>query len=775
MIVTRSWLNEWIDLDGISTKDLAKTFNSIGLEVDRIESYNIPKKIVFGKIIECEKHPNADKLNICTVDIGTSIRQIVCGASNVRVGLDVVVATIGSVMPSGLVIKPVKLRGVESEGMICSSSEIGLETIENGILELDDSIGKYELGQEVNENLFLNDELIEIELTANRGDCLSIYGVARDLSAALDRTLKEQKTAINEDKRGVGRILSLTHIKDLEANLLYKVIELNDLSLPLMIKLRLAQIDEKKDSDIESIIFYTMHSTGVVLRAYDFNFFSDDNKMAKIDLIRDEQNYISVMATKKASIVGVIQDEESMFTKKDGMVLLEASYIAPDLISKNMYINKIDKGPIFYNTSRGSEPKLNLGISLCLNHISKNSNSAIFSGTIETETKYKNIIISLTKQEIDEIIGADIDKVAINKIFKNLGFGTAKSSANSFVIEVPQYRHDIVNKQDVIEEIVRLVGIDNIPSKAFTFKEENRLKDDYLDYKKRTIFRHRCAQSGFFESVHFIFDEKKTLVKYGFETIESELELLNPIVKTLDTLRTTLHTGLLKSASNNFKNGYSQVKLFEVGSVFNSKREESLKIGFIFCGNKENESIINKGKPELIDFGTFVQKISDVIGEFELIEYETSHKLSHTYQSAAVMIDGEKIGELFRVHPEVEKQYGITSAYLCQLDFEKIPYVLKVAKNSSKYQASNRDLSIIMPKSMNYDKVKSVINSSASDELISFYPVDKYSDESLGDNVSLSIRFILQSNDKTLEEEDITSSMDSILDALKNELGIGIR
>jgi phenylalanyl-tRNA synthetase beta chain len=150
-------------------------------------------------------------------------------------------------------------------------------------------------------------------------------------------------------------------------------------------------------------------------------------------------------------------------------------------------------------------------------------------------------------------------------------------------------------------------------------------------------------------------------------------------------------------------------------------------------------------------------------------------KNSHTYQSAEVIVNNEKIGELFRVHPDVEKNYDLEATYLCELDFDKIPYALKTAKKSSKYQASNRDLSIIMPKDMSFDKLRTVINENATSELINFYPVDRYSDESLGDNVSLSIRFILQSDDKTLEEEDITSSMDTILDALKSELGIGLR
>jgi len=383
--------------------------------------------------------------------------------------------------------------------------------------------------------------------------------------------------------------------------------------------------------------------------------------------------------------------------------------------------------------------------------------------------------VSVTQKEIDELIGAKIDKAVISKILTNLGFNISKSSSDNFVISVPPYRHDIVNKQDIVEEIVRLVGIDNIPSKPFILKEENRLNDDYFEYKKRTIFRHRAAQSGFFESIHFIFDEKKVLNSFGFETTKDELELLNPIVKTLDTLRPTLLTGLLKAASQNMKNGYSSVKLFEIGSVFSPLREESLKLSLLFCGDRESEALSNAGKPQKIDFAYFAQKLSDIIGEFELKSYETKHSLSHTYQSAEIIIANEVVGELFRVHPNVEKEYDLDTTYMCEIDFDKISNQLKTAKKTSKYQASFRDLSIIMPKEMKYELVKNVIDESATKEIIRFYPVDRYSDESLGESVSLSIRFVLQSEEKTLEEEDITSSIDTILDSLKAQLGVGLR
>ncbi|MDH4943704.1 phenylalanine--tRNA ligase subunit beta [Sulfurimonas sp. C5] len=779
MIVTRSWLNEWIDLDGISTEELAKTFNSIGLEVDRIEEFNVPKKVVFGKVLECEKHPDADKLNVCKVDLGTAIRQIVCGAKNVRAGLTVVVATIGAELPGGMVIKPVQLRGVDSEGMICSPGEIGLHSFCDGIMEVDTSVGEITLGAEVCENPYFNDALIEIELTANRGDCLSIRGVARDLSAAFDRPLKDYSVSDNDDMRGIGRILSLVHDKELDINLRYKALELDTLSLPFLVKMRLAQIEESRESDVESIMLYATHSTGVIMRAYSHSFFANDDeqKMARVHLSEDEEGFASITSDEAqiASTVGVIQKEESKVTDNNGVILIEASYIPPDIISKKMDENKVESGPLFYRTSRGSEPELEAGLSFCIDLIEKYSNSSTFSGTIELSNSVKEKIITVSKQEIDEIIGAKIDKAVITKILKNLGFNTTKSTVDNYVISVPQYRHDIVNKQDIVEEIVRMVGIDNIPAKPFVLTEDNRLEDNYFEYKKRMHYRMRGAQSGFFESVHFVFDEKKVLNSYGFETTKAELELLNPIVQTLDTLRPTLLTGLLKAASQNKKNGYSSVKLFEVGSVFSPTREESLKMAFIFSGDKEAETLLNAGRPAKVDFGTFVQKIADVIGDVELRQYETTHSLSHPYQCAEVYVAGKRAGELFKVHPEVQEAYDLEDTFMCELDFDALTYELKVARKTSKFQASFRDLSLLVSKDITFEAIKTVINTNATKELVRFYPVDKYSDESLGDNISLSLRFVLQSDEKTLEEEDITNAMESILNALKDELGIGLR
>ncbi len=729
-------------------------------------------------MLECEPHPDADKLSVCQVDIGSSIRQIVCGAKNVRAGLSVAVATVGAEMPGGLKIKPVKLRGVDSAGMICSSTELGLPKLEDGIMELDESIGNLELGSELSQNSYFNDDLIEIELTANRGDCLSVRGVARDLSAAFNRPLKNLPYEDSEEdsRIGIGRVLQLMHSDALNVDLNYRAIELKNLKLPILFTLRLAQIEEEKPNEIESLLFYSTYNSGVVMHAYHYGFFADEKvQKAVVTLKEDEKGYAAIYGEEQASIVGIIQNDASRVTYDEGIVLLEASYIPPDIISRKMYETKVENGPFFYRTSRGSEPDLQLGMNTALGIIDSFSDSKIFGGIVDLTEPVEERIVQITMEDIYAFIGAKIEKKVVTQILQNLGFNIEKSTNKSFTIAVPRFRHDILNRQDIIEEIVRMVGIDNIPSKPFAFEEENRLEDDYFGYKKRRIYRHRAAQSGFFESVHFVFEEQDVLESHGFGCVEVEKGLLNPIVNTMDTLRPTLTISLLRAASQNVKVGLKQVALFEIGSVFDREREESVRMTMLFSGDAERDKLSNGGKPATISFDQFVQKAADVIGDFDLVPGKPSHKLAHPFQCADIMLDDKRIGELYRVHPNVQEAFDLNATYLCELDFDALPYGLQQAESFSRFQASFRDLSLLMPGSMSYSDIEKVIEEHKSAEVIRFYPVDRYSDEKLGDEVSLSLRFVLQSPEKTLEEDDITSSMDGILNALQSELGLTLR
>lgn len=778
MIITRSWLHEYINLDDISDEQLCEKLNSIGLEVAQVVKYDIPEKIVFGYVVECEKHPDADKLNICQVDVGDEVLQIVCGASNVRKGLHVAVALEGAVMPNGMSILAVKLRGVDSHGMICSASELSLANVNDGIIEFDQSIGEIVLGAKLRENPYLQDTLIEIELTANRGDCLSIHGVARDLCAAFDKNMKSNNNQpIDEKSIGIGKVLQLKHQATIDADLRYRVLDIKRITPVFLILLRLAQIEHKVLNPADAFTAYVTHETGVIVRLYDYDYFitEDESEKAVVSLETDANGFLCVKSKQRASIVGMMQEKNALFNKHEGLAIAEASYIRPELISQQMSNSKIETTSSFYLSSRGSEPDLKMGLHALFLLLQSYGGIEIFGGATEVLSQKEERIVVIKLSEIYDIIGAKIDKKKIVNILQKLYFNLDKSQGNTFIVTVPAFRHDISNKQDIIEEILRFIGIDNVEPKPYLLQEANRLSEDYFIFEKIKYYRQKAAYNGFFETIHFIFSHKQELVKYNFDTIKTDLDLINPIVTTMDTLRTTLLLGLLNSASQNNKVSNQNICLFEIGSVFTSNRQEVVKAAFLYSGHVEDAGIINNAKPNEMDFGRFVQLISNIIGEVTLRQSTCKHALGHPYQYADISQNEKIIGSIFKLHPTVQNDFDLQDTYLCEIDFKALVYETVHVKPYSKYQASFRDLSFLVPKTIEYSAIKSIIQKSKADEIIRFYPVDKYEDESLKNLASLTIRFVLQSDKKTLQDEEIVEYMDNITTTLNNELNLELR
>ena len=475
MIITRSWLSEFIDLKNISSEQICEKLNSIGLEVDSLNKIDIAKSIVVGKVLECDRHPNADKLSVCKVDIGSKIEQIVCGAKNVAKGLLVPVATVGTVMPNGLEIKPIKLRDVDSSGMICSSEELGFPKTNDGILELDNSIGDLVLGKSLCEYEVLNDDIIEIELTANRGDCLSIYGVARELSTAFNLELEEINDYVQDESNlGIGRILSIHSSSDKSA-LLYSVLDFRNLTDKVKINLRLAVVDELKDGTLDNALMYSTYTTGVIFRAY-----RHQNEKSEIEIKSDESGFDSVYLNgSKISTIGINADDDARANY--GKTIIEASYINPETISREMFEAKqksikVESDDLFYRTSRGSEPNLTRGFNFLYNLLNiefKNDDILMYSGSSEISCEQNEVVLSISNSKITNIIGQEIDSSKSVSILKSLGFRVnIDLEDDNLIVNVPEFRHDIVSGQDIVEEIVRIVGIDNIDSKPFSFSEK---------------------------------------------------------------------------------------------------------------------------------------------------------------------------------------------------------------------------------------------------------------------------------------------------------------
>ncbi len=783
MIVTKEWLKEWVDLGDISTEKLCEVFNNIGLEVDSVKEYEVPEKIVVGKVLECEKHPDADKLSVCQVDVGKETLQIVCGAKNVAKDQLVPVALIGAKLSEDFTIKKAKLRGVESNGMICSSEELGLPKLNDGIWVLDESLGKLEIGKELREYPLINDTVIDIELTANRGDCLSIHGIARDLSAALDIPLKERTFKIEENAKGVGRVIKFEKEDKIDSYILYRYFIKESLEVPAIIELRLAWIEEKRDTKIEKFITYAIHSTGVLIRCYNTDLFEkDSNGTYHIHIKKDEHN-LDVVANNEniISVIGVYQDENYKPKDGDKNFLVEGSYIDPEVISSRVMNLDIKKDEYyFYRSSRGSEPDLEFGLKYFLTLIERYGEVELYSGVQKLIHNFENENIILDFEKIFSFVGQEIPKEKILKILRKLGFGiNSQRASQRVIVTAPLFRADIKNEQDVIEEIVRIYGINNIESKPYISYERNIFNDSYFRYQKKRAYRLRAADNGFFESIHYAFSHKEKLQRYGFETVEKGKEILNPITNEMDTLRSTLLINMLESVERNIKNSKKSVALFEIGTIFDKNRNEKDNLALLFSGEIERAFVKNHGKPPMIDFFTFAKKVSQILGDFEIKETENIKPLFNPYEYGEIFINGKKAGVIGRVSLNVEKDFDLPKTYLCELDFDSLPQILPYKENKvenySKFQPITRDLSILIDKNIRFEKIREFLKENLPKDVKEFYPIDIYESKDLGDKISLTIRFEMQSDEKTLKEEDISKNIDIILEKLKEKFGATIR
>ncbi|NOR55118.1 MAG: phenylalanine--tRNA ligase subunit beta [Sulfurovum sp.] len=777
MIITRSWLNEYINLTDVSNETLYETFNAIGLEVDSLNQINIADKVVVGKILSVEKHPDADKLNVCQIDVGSGIRQIVCGAANVVDAKYVAVATIGAVLPGNFEIKHAKLRGVESEGMVCASSELGLPDTGKGIMILDESMGTLEVGRELGSYVRVEDTIIELELTANRGDCLSVYGVARDLSSALDIEMKAFEVKVEEKmKLGIAREAELRSEGQMDADLYYKLAKVENINVNFLISLRLAMVTVETEGSLSALLAYATHATGVILRAYDSDFFrNEDNKVSVLPK-NVESGITDVNAEKGlASVVGVSQTDASKANDETSELLIEASYIHPDTLVEAVHAKSLKTDALYYKTSRGSNPDLVFGLSTLALLLERDMTIACYEGSLNVNVEREQERVKVDAKEISAIVGMEIEISKIVTILQKLGFEINTLGTDVISVLVPLFRHDIKHIQDIAEEIVRIIGINNIEAKPFVFAEQFRLNATTDRYKAKKSFRNAAIGVGYFENVSYVFSDKVLLEKYGFAVTDEDLALANPIAEDLNTLRSTILVNMLNTVKRNVSYTKKSIPLFEIGSIFGSKREEHEVISFVFSGQVEGENVRNAGKPKVIDFESFTQKVGAVIGAFTLEPCSYENGLLHPYQSANVLVEGKVIGFISKLHPSVQEEFGIPVTFIAELDFSALLPKHINAHGISKFQGVYKDLSVVINKDLLYFDVAKVLHALESPMIKDIYPVDIYEDEALGDQKSLTIRFFIQSMEKTLEDADIETVMADVMSALETQCQATLR
>lgn len=779
MIITRTWLEEFINLEDVSNQTLHELFNSIGLEVDSMRDINIPNNVLIGRVLSCKKHPDADKLNVCEVDIGEGVRQIVCGASNVKNAEYVAVATVGAKLSDDFIIKSAQLRGVQSDGMICSSQELGLPGSGEGIMELDQSIGILDIGRELNEYPKLADTIIELELTANRGDCLSIHGIARDLGVALSKdVLSMAGNAISPSGIAIAKELSVNNKSNEQFNLLYKLTEPEEINEPLLTRLRLGYVGLDTTNDaLENLISYTTHATGVIIRAYDMAKLQNKKDKVILQLVDSKDGLVHITKDgSDVSIIGASQNDAARANISNKEILFEASYINPQSIIKGASLSKVDTDSLYYNTSRGSEPNLNLGFQYLELQINQTLGSSLTDSYVSIESEKAEKLIPVFFEELDGIIGTPIGKSETHNTLTRLGFNITKLNSNiSFTASVPQHRHDIENIQDIAEELLRFIGIDKIKSRPLKLVEKVRLTKALSGYRFKRSLRQSAASNGFYEVTTYAFCNKDKLVKYGFPILKPSHDLINPIAEDFNTLRSTILVNLLDSAKRNINYGIKRVPLFEIGVVFDEKRDEKEMISFLWSGQIGHNNVQNQGKAKTVDFASFTEKLSSCIGEIKLVQTGSKNGLMHPFQSASVFMNGKEIGYATKLHPSVANDYNLPDTFIAEFELESIVPRHIDSQSISNFQGTYKDISIVLDDQITYDSIDESIASLNLSTLKRYFPIDVYSDESLKSQKSITIRLYIQSSRDTLAESDIESVVQNILQQLNNDFKATLR
>ncbi len=782
MKFSKQLLKKFIALESVSIQDIYAQCNSIGLEVESLEHKQSPKGVVVGKVIEVLPHSNADKLQVCHVDVGGQILNIVCGAKNVAPNQFVPVALEGTRI-NNMTIKKSSLRGEMSEGMICSATELGFPKMNDGILELDSSVGILELGKSLDEYPLFNDDIFEINITPNRGDCLSLSGIARDLGTAFNIVLEDynQDGCKGDYALGIGRFLQIVRERNIHSSLLYSMVEVKPFVLPFSFALCLAYNNQLDSNPLLSLVRYATLATGTIFTLYSSKMsLKREMQEQKISLYvkLDKDGVESVFnGDKLLTHIGIKQELDSLPIGNEDMCIVEASYIPPNVLAKQVALikNFSKDEELYYRASRGSNP--NLAEShrfLC--GLFYQVGLGTYSGQHELIQNYPQHSISVSIHDINNLIGSSVSAVEVVSLLKKLAFEVEVASDESFLaIKPPSFRHDIYNKQDIAEEIMRIIGIDNIDAQPLLFCEKRSVDDVYGHYLFERNLAKRAISVGFAETIHFIFARKDRLRHLGLDTIPDDKDILNPITEELNTLRTTLLVSLLDSLSFNLKNGKKAAALFEMGSVFNVHREESCSMAFV-CSKISHEALYPYAKDKEMTIFDFAQKVSQVIGVFELNLEHIKGNLCHPSQSAFIIKNGKTIGILAALHPAAYNEFDLDGAFIAEVNVDLLDIKQFAFTPFSKMQKSQKDLTLLISKHITFSAICKEIMALDIAEIKEVYPLDVYHDDSMEDSViSLTIRFVLQDDLKSLNEKDMNHILQLVYQQLQSCFGAIIR
>lgn len=784
MKISENWLRTWVN-PAIDSETLSDQLTMLGLEVDELAPVAKPfTGVVIGEVLTVEQHPDADRLRVTTVNIGSGDPlQIVCGAPNVSVGMKAPVATIGAVLPGDFKIKKGKLRGIESQGMLCGASEIDLEDKIDGLLELP---ADAPVGMNIREYLKLDDNVIDISITPNRGDCFSIRGIAREIAVINQLNVNEPKiqsiaATIADEKivnittegtpRYLGRIVKNVNVKA---------------KTPEWMEQALARSGIRTHSILVDVTNYVLLELGQPMHAFDLAKIEGTIQVRqaqpqeKLLLLNDQevelQEDIMVIADqqKVLAIAGIMGGLDSSVTDDTQDIFLESAFFEPLAIA-----GRARRFGLHTDSSQRYERGVDFELPMIAMHRASELIQAFAGGKFgpitvaeQAELLPKREAIPLKQSQVDQLLGYEVAGEFIADALARLGCMVETKAEGEWSVVPPSHRYDMAIYQDLIEEVARIHGYDNI---QISLPKIDVKLEKYKDRFEVAQLRQTVATLGYQEAISFSFADAK-LEKQLNPNVQP-LMLANPISSDLAAMRSTLLSSLIPCVQYNLNRQQQRVRFFELGLRFdyqNAKDIHDLKqiptLALIAVGSRTPESW--HIKPQAMDFFDFKGEVEEILvaGRVNVDFIRTEREWLHPGQSAEILVDGKSIGYLGRLHPSLENALDLGITWIAELDQQAVlqSYVSNFTE-LSRFPSVRRDIALLISDKIEVRDIQQLIKQTGGQLLDSTWLFDVYTGQGVEQGKrSLAFALLWQHPTRTLEDAEIKSGMDNIIQVLED-------
>lgn len=805
MLVSYKWLSEMLDLSNVTAEELADKMSRTGIEVEEVNQPSAGlKKIVVGDVKECVPHPDSDHLSICQVDVGEDeLYQIVCGAPNIQAGKKVIVAMPNSRIAGNVKIKKGKMRGEVSLGMICSLDELGYsesvvpKAYSDGIFFMpEDAVP----GSDVYPYLNMDDEIIELSITPNRADALSMRGAAYEVGAIYNQTPHFETVTLKEDASEDASDYLSVKVTDKNDTPNYRMRIVKDLKVkesPAWLQNRLMNAGIRPINNLVDVTNYVLILFGQPLHAFDYDQLGSKEilvrrgqageKLVTLDDVERDitsENIVITNGEKPLALAGIMGGKESEITEQTTTVAIEAASFEGIVTRKS--------GKQFGLRSESSsrfEKGINLdtveeALAYAAQLMADLGEGTVVAGEVvasETKAPETKVAISLTK--INRSLGTDLSVADVNGMLKALGFDYEESDGN-YTVVIPGRRWDITIEADMVEEVARIYGYDNLPS---TLPSGEALPGALTPKQRLTrAIREAIEGNGLSEAISYALTTEEKATAFVLESAPV-VPLQSPMSSDRGILRQNLVSGLLEDVAYNVARKNNDVALYEIGKVFSQVEQGQMPkevnhLGFAISGLWEQQSWQTVKTP--VDFYVLkgiLENVFDLLGVNDMIRFEATAELGdlHPGRTAKLMVNDNAIGFIGQVHPQLAKTYDINETYVAELDLE---ILLSLEGTGIRYQevgkfpAMTRDMALLVDQKVSNQELVDVIKSNAGKFLNEIKLFDIFQGEKLGkDKKSMAYSLTFLNNEATLTDEEITSAMDKIQSALIETLGVEVR